>query len=84
MLIYIFVIEKGIRGGFSYFNKRHSKANTIVQIITKISLKMILVTLYILVTNYIVTLYMGVQLVNIYHMEDLNGLKLLMKQSIEY
>ena len=33
---YLF-IEKGLRGGFSYIAKRHSKANNIVQIIIKIN-----------------------------------------------
>ena len=33
---YLF-IEKGLRGGFSYIAKRHSKANNIVQIMIKIN-----------------------------------------------
>ena len=71
-------IEKGMRGGISYIPKWYSKANNkYCPDFDKENLKSILFTL-----TWII--YMEVQWVNIYHMEDLNGLKLIVKQLTEY
>ena len=71
-------IEKGMRWGISYINKRHSKANNEnFPDYDKKTQKIILVIL-------IWIIYMDMQWVNIYCMEDLYGLKLLIKQLIKY
>ena len=62
--------EQGMRGGISYINKDIvTQIMNIVKIMTKKNLKIILSTL-----TWII--YMGMQWVNIYHMEDLNGLEI--------
>ena len=71
-------IEKGMRGGISYLAKKYSKANNkYCPVYDKEKPEKYIVYLDINNLN-------GSARVNIYHMEDLNGLKLIMKQSTEY
>ena len=71
-------IERCMRGGISYVNKRFSKADDkFCPDYDKNKPKVSLITM-------IRIIYMEMQYVNIYHMEVLNGLKLIMKQLTEY
>ena len=72
------LIEKGMRGGISYVAKRCSKANNkYCQDYDKEKPEKYII--YLNMNN----LY-GIAIVNIYHMKDLNMLKIIMRQLTEY